>query len=60
MYRAVEKLESLLARDKHERLTFSSDMYGQAERFLRRLKAAARTIQAVARAGSSTSAAPSP
>jgi len=60
MYRAVEKLESLLARDKHERLTFSSDMYAQAERFLRRLKAAARTIQAVARAGSSTSAAPSP
>jgi hypothetical protein len=44
MYRSVEKLEKLVQKDKFDRLTLSSDQYAEAERFLRRLKRAARSV----------------
>jgi hypothetical protein len=58
IYRAVEKLEKLLARDKAERLTFSSTMYTQCEQFLRRLKQAAQTVAAASPPSASVPAAP--
>jgi hypothetical protein len=48
MYRAVEELQTLLIYDKQDLLTLSSDQYEAAADFLRRLKGAAQTIQAVA------------
>jgi hypothetical protein len=57
MHRSVEKLENLLAHDKLERMTLSSDMYVQAQQFLRQLKQAARNVQTLAPAAISVSSA---
>jgi hypothetical protein len=52
MCRSVAKLEKLVHWNKYERMTLSSEMYAQAEQFLRKLKQAAREVQTLAQASS--------
>jgi hypothetical protein len=58
MYRSVEKLEKLVQSNKNERMTLSSAMYAEAERFLRRLKQAAREVGTLAQAASPSTPTP--